>query len=60
MREAGPRAALRMARAVALDGRLRTIATGAYETLDRQVGRLRGGVLIAEKPLIRGLRRSRR
>lgn len=60
MREAGPRAALRMARAVALDGRLRSIAAGAHGILESQAGRLRAGVLVAEKPLIRGLRRARR
>jgi hypothetical protein len=60
MREAGPRTALRITRELARDGSLRSAATAARETLERRVVDLRSALVVAEKPLILGMRRPRR
>jgi hypothetical protein len=60
MREAGPRTALRITRELALHGATRAGATAAREALWRRSLALRSGLVVAEKPLILGLRRPRR
>jgi SAM-dependent methyltransferase len=60
MREAGPRTALRVTRELALSGTTRGGATAAREALERHSLALRSGLVVAEKPLILGLRRPRR
>jgi len=60
MREAGPRTALRITRELARDGTLRSAAIAARETLERRVPDLRSALVVAEKPLILGMRRPRR
>ena len=60
MRRAGPRTALKITRQVALDGALRTVATRSREILERRSLSLRSVVVVAEMPLILGMRRPRR
>lgn len=60
MREAGPRLALRITRELARDGGLRSAATATRQVLERHALELRAAVVVAEKPLILGLRRPRR
>ncbi len=60
MREAGPRTALKVTREIARDGALRGAATGARQALERRALSLRSALVVAEVPLILGLRRPRR
>lgn len=60
MREAGPRTALRITRELARDGSLRSSATSAREALERRSLDLRSALVVAEKPLVLGMRRPRR
>ncbi len=60
MRRAGPRTALKITRQVALDGPLRTAVNRSHQILERQVLALRSIVVVAEMPLILGMRRPRR
>ncbi|HEX2502364.1 MAG TPA: class I SAM-dependent methyltransferase [Miltoncostaeaceae bacterium] len=60
MRGAGPRTALRVTREMARDGRLRGAATSARGALERRALSLRSAVVVAEIPLILGMRRPRR
>ena len=60
MRRAGPRTALRITRQVALDGALRSATIRSREILERQELALRSIVVVAEMPLILGMRRPRR
>ena len=60
MRRAGPRTALRITRQVALDGALRGATTRSRELLERRALSLRSVVVVAEMPLILGMRRPRR
>ena len=60
MRRAGPRTALKITRQVALDGALRTAAIRSREILERRALSLRSIVVVAEMPLILGMRRPRR
>ena len=60
MRRAGPRTALKITRQVALDGPLRTAVNRSRQILERQVLALRSIVVVAEMPLILGMRRPRR
>ena len=60
MREAGPRTALRVTREIARDGGLRAAATGARQALERRALALRSALVVAEVPLILGMRRPRR
>jgi SAM-dependent methyltransferase len=60
MREAGPRTALRITRELARDGALRSAATAARQVLERRSLDLRSALVVAEKPLILGMRRPRR
>ena len=60
MRRAGPRTALRITRQVAMDGALRGAATRSREILERRALSLRSVVVVAEMPLILGMRRPRR
>jgi SAM-dependent methyltransferase len=60
MREAGPRTALKVTREMARDGGLRGAATAARQALERRALSLRSALVVAEVPLILGLRRPRR
>jgi len=60
MREAGPRTAVGITREVALDASVRGPALAAREVLARHAPSLRSVVLVAEVPLILGMRRPRR
>jgi SAM-dependent methyltransferase len=60
MREAGPRTALRITRELARDGSLRSAATATREALERRSLDLRSALVVAEKPLVLGMRRPRR
>ena len=60
MRRAGPRTALKITRQVALDSALRTATTRSREILERRSLSLRSVVVVAEMPLILGMRRPRR
>lgn len=58
-REIGPRHALRLLPDLARDGGRRGAALGARVAVDRHLPRLRAVVLLAEKPLVLGMRRPR-
>jgi hypothetical protein len=60
MREAGPRGALKLTRGLALDGATRSAATAARHALERRATALRTALVVAEQPLILGMRRPRR
>lgn len=60
MREAGPRTALKITRELARDGALRSAATATRAALERRSLDLRSALVVAEKPLILGMRRPRR
>lgn len=60
MRRAGPRTALRLTRQVALESGLRSATIRSREILERQELALRSVVVVAEMPLILGMRRPRR
>ena len=60
MREAGPRTALRLTRELGRDGGLRAAATSARRALERRSLSLRSALVVAEVPLILGMRRPRR
>jgi SAM-dependent methyltransferase len=60
MREAGPRGALRITRAMALDSGVRTGALRARHALEAEAVGLRSAVVVGEVPLILGMRRPRR
>ena len=60
MREAGPRLALKITRAIASDAAVRGPALALREALDRNAVALRPVVVVAEMPLILGMRRPRR
>lgn len=60
MREAGPRGALRLTRALALDAGVRSGALRARQTLERDALWLRSAVVVGEVPLILGMRGPRR
>ena len=60
MREAGPRTALKATGEMARDGALRGAATSARQALERRELALRSALLVAEVPLILGMRRPRR
>jgi hypothetical protein len=60
MRAAGPRTALRVTREAALDAGTRAAATGVRQSLERNALALRSVVVVAEMPLVLGMRRPRR
>ena len=60
VREAGPRLGLKITREMALDGALRSAALAGKEALPRHAVSLRSVVVVAEVPLILGMRRPRR
>lgn len=60
MREAGPRGALRLTRELALDATERNPALRVRQVLEGDAIALRSVVVVAEVPLILGLRRPRR
>lgn len=60
MREAGPRLALGITRTIASDSAVRGPALALREALDRNAVALRSVVVVAEMPLILGMRRPRR
>ena len=60
MREAGPRLALKITRTVAADAAMRGPALAARDALARNAPALRSVVVVAEMPLILGMRRPRR
>lgn len=60
MREAGPRLALKITRTIASDAAVRGPALALREALDRNAVALRSVVVVAEMPLILGMRRPRR
>ncbi|MGD9571062.1 MAG: class I SAM-dependent methyltransferase [Thermoleophilia bacterium] len=60
MKEAGPRGALRITRALATDAGVRTATLATRNALERDVLALRSVVVVAEVPLILGMRRRRR
>lgn len=60
MRAAGPRTALRITREAALDAGTRAAATGVRQALERNALALRSVVVVAEMPLVLGMRRLRR
>ncbi len=60
MREAGPRTALAITRQVAAEAAVRSGALAAREALTRHAIGLRSVVVVAEMPLILGMRRPRR
>jgi SAM-dependent methyltransferase len=60
MRRAGPRTALRISRELARDGALRSRAIAARRVVERHELWLRSALVVAEKPLVSGLRRPRR
>jgi SAM-dependent methyltransferase len=60
MRAAGPRTALRVTREIARDGGLRSAVTATRQMLERRGVALRSALVVAEVPLILGMRRPRR
>jgi SAM-dependent methyltransferase len=60
LRELGPRGALQITREIARDGALRSAVTSARQALERRALSLRAALVVAEVPLILGLRRPRR
>ncbi|WP_217915688.1 methyltransferase domain-containing protein [Miltoncostaea marina] len=60
MRAAGPRTALRLTRGAALDADARTAATRVRQAVERHELALRSLVVVAEVPLVLGMRRPRR
>lgn len=60
MREAGPRTALQATREMARDGDLRRAATASRRALERAELSLRSALVVAEVPLVLGMRRARR
>jgi SAM-dependent methyltransferase len=60
MREAGPRTALRATGEIARDGSLRSAVPATRQALERRELALRSAVVVAEVPLILGMRRPRR
>ena len=60
MRAAGPRTALRVTREIARDGALRSAVSATKQTLERRAVSLRSALVVAEVPLILGMRRPRR
>jgi SAM-dependent methyltransferase len=60
MREAGPRTALRITRELARDGAVRSAALAARRVVEDHELWLRSALVVAEKPLVSGLRRPRR
>ena len=60
MRAAGPRTALRLTREAALDADTRVAATRVRQSLERNALSVRSVVVIAEMPLVLGMRRPRR
>lgn len=60
MREAGPRLALRITRTIASDAAVRGPALALRDALAQHAVALRAAVVIAEVPLILGMRRPRR
>jgi SAM-dependent methyltransferase len=60
LRGAGPRTALRITRELAGDGAVRSAAIAARRVVERHELWLRSALVVAEKPLISGLRRPRR
>lgn len=60
LREAGPRAALRITRTIAQDGAVRGPALAARRALERDALALRSVIVVGEMPLILGMRRPRR
>lgn len=60
MREAGPRTALRASGDIARDAGLRAAVGAARHALDRHSLALRSALMVAEVPLILGMRRPRR
>jgi SAM-dependent methyltransferase len=60
MREAGPRRALQLTRALAGDAAVRSSALRARQALERDVLALRSVVVVGEMPLLLGMRRPRR
>ncbi len=57
---AGPRTALRVTREIARDGALRSAVSSTRQTLERRAVSLRSALVVAEVPLILGMRRPRR
>ncbi len=60
MKEAGPRGAIGITRALALDHPTRNATLATRQALERDVLALRSVVVVAEMPLILGMRRRRR
>jgi SAM-dependent methyltransferase len=60
MRAAGPRTALRATRELARDGALRAAVTSTRQAIERRALSLRSALVVAEVPLILGMRRPRR
>jgi SAM-dependent methyltransferase len=60
MREAGPRLGVKITREMARDGVLRSAALAGKDALPRRAVSLRSLVVVAEVPLILGMRRPRR
>ena len=60
MRVAGPRTALRITRELAVDGAVRSAAIAARRVVEDHELWLRSALVVAEKPLVSGLRRPRR
>ena len=60
MRGGGPEHGLRVTREIALDGGLRSAARSAQQALERRALSLRSALVVAEVPLILGMRRPRR
>jgi SAM-dependent methyltransferase len=60
MRGAGPRTALRITRELAVDGDVRSAALAARRVVELHELWLRSALVVAEKPLVSGLRRPRR
>ena len=60
MRGAGPRTALKLTREITRDSGLRSAAHAARGALERRALSLRSAVVVAEVPLILGMRRPRR
>jgi phospholipid N-methyltransferase len=60
MREAGPRGSLRITREMAVEAAVRAPAMAAREVLTRHALALRSVVVVAEMPLVLGMRRQRR
>jgi SAM-dependent methyltransferase len=60
MREVGPRTALQVTREMARDASLRRLVAAVREALERRATSLRSALVVAEMPLILGMRRPRR